>query len=111
MFGCLIRPGVSFAVREIRFRPWSKADWCGLAIIAVGIVLAMTLAGAGGIRREGRMAIFLDAATRKRRTDELKAERQKIEAEMSKVQSTKTLSVRRNRLVEIDDEIKRLSGE
>jgi hypothetical protein len=40
--------------------------------------------------------------------DELEAERQKIEAEMSKVQNTLVLSKRRGRVIEIDKELRRL---
>lgn len=60
-----------------------------------------------GKRWEERMA--LDAAARERRIEALDAERSKIEAQMRKVQSTKALSLRRDRLVEIDEEIKRLN--
>jgi hypothetical protein len=57
------------------------------------------------------MATSRDAAERKRRTDELKAKRQEIEAEMSMVQNTTALSTRRDQLVAIDEDIKRLSEE
>ena len=55
------------------------------------------------------MTSYLDEASRRRRIDELKAEREKMETEMGKVQSRGALSERRDRLVQIDEEIKRLS--
>lgn len=57
------------------------------------------------------MGIPVDDAAKKRRIEELKVEREKIAADMSAVQGTGLLSARRERLVEIDEEIKRLSDD
>ena len=57
------------------------------------------------------MAMSRGAAERKRRMDELESERQKIEAEISKVQKLGRLSELNNRLAEIKAETKRLAEE
>lgn len=52
----------------------------------------------------------MDAAARERRLDELKTERQLIEAIAVEPKDTRLLSAIKARLAQIDEEIKRLSS-
>ena len=52
-----------------------------------------------------------DDEERERRVDQLMAEREQLEAEMSKVQDVATLSARNTRIAEIVAEIKQLIEE